>query len=103
MDFGIHEMCHDQSRNFKCIGVFPQMVDSHRGAGSSSKDSDISKGQEHDRKKGFSYNIVHSTRLNAARMIDGATEQDMESQWPGEVPEMNEDVKVSFREKFAEY
>ncbi|KAI4157457.1 MAG: hypothetical protein LQ342_008267 [Letrouitia transgressa] len=102
VDFGIHEMCHDQSRNFRCIGVFPQMVDSHRGAGNSSKDSDISKGQEQDRKKGFSYNIVHSTRLNAARMIDGATDQEMESQWPGEVPEMDEDVKISFREKFTE-
>lgn len=78
------------------------MVDSHRGAGNSSKDSDISKGQEQDRKKGFSYNIVHSTRLNAARMIDGATDQEMESQWPGEVPEMDEDVKISFREKFTE-
>ncbi|KAL9610295.1 MAG: hypothetical protein Q9167_004986 [Letrouitia subvulpina] len=102
VDFGIHEMCHDQSRDFRCIGVFPQMVDSHRGAGSSSKDSDISKGPEQDRKKGFSYNIVHSTRLNAARIIDGATEQEIESQWPGEVPEMDKDVKVSFRENFAE-
>ncbi|KAL9017791.1 MAG: hypothetical protein Q9185_004880 [Variospora sp. 1 TL-2023] len=98
VDFGIHDMCHDHSRNFRCIGVFPQMVDSHRGAGSSSKDSDISKGQEQDRKKGFSYNIVRSTRLNVGHLISGEMDK-IESQWPGEVPEMEGGVKISFREK----
>ncbi|KAL8683122.1 MAG: hypothetical protein Q9186_000936 [Xanthomendoza sp. 1 TL-2023] len=101
VDFGIHDMCHDHSRGFRCIGVFPQMVDSHRGAGSSSKDSDISKGKEMDRKKGFSYNIVRSTRLNVGHLILGE-EDKIESQWPGEVPELKGPVKVSFREKFGE-
>ncbi|KAI4283599.1 MAG: hypothetical protein L6R35_005113 [Caloplaca aegaea] len=100
VDFGIHDMCHDHSRNFRCIGVFPQMVDSHRGAGSSSKDSDISKGEEQDRKKGFSYNIVRSTRLNVGHLISGEMDK-IESQWPGEVPEMEGGVKISFREKLG--
>lgn len=99
VDFGIREMCEDHSRNFRCIGVFPQIVDSHRGAGSSSKDSDISHGEEKDRKKGFSYNIVRSTRLNVGHLIDGKMDE-VESQWPGEVPEMEDDIKISFRETF---
>ncbi|KAL9059396.1 MAG: hypothetical protein Q9206_001525 [Seirophora lacunosa] len=98
VDFGIHDMCKDHSRDFRCIGVFPQMVDSHRGAGSSSKDSDISKGPEQDRKKGFSYNIVRSTRLNVGHLISGEMDK-IESQWPGEVPEMEGGIKVSYREK----
>ncbi|KAL8647996.1 MAG: hypothetical protein Q9210_005233 [Variospora velana] len=97
VDFGIHDMCNDHSRNFRCIGVFPQMVDSHRGAGSSSKDSDISTAEEQDRKKGFSYNIVRSTRLNVGHLISGEMDK-IESQWPGEVPEMEGGVKISFRE-----
>ncbi|KAL8904847.1 MAG: hypothetical protein Q9207_003007 [Kuettlingeria erythrocarpa] len=101
VDFGIHDMCNDHSRNFRCIGVFPQMVDSHRGAGSSSKDSDISHGQEQDRKKGFSYNIVRSTRLNVGHLIEGKMDE-VESQWPGEVPEMDDDIKISFRETFED-
>ncbi|KAL8728881.1 MAG: hypothetical protein Q9166_005121 [cf. Caloplaca sp. 2 TL-2023] len=101
VDFGIHDMCNDHSREFRCIGVFPQLVDSHRGAGSSSKDSDISKGNEVDRKKGFSYNIVRSTRLNVGHLIVGEAEK-IESQWPGEVPELEGPVKVSFREKFED-
>ncbi|KAL8705552.1 MAG: hypothetical protein Q9201_001330 [Fulgogasparrea decipioides] len=101
VDFGMHDMCNDHSRNFRCIGVFPQMVDSHRGAGSSSKDSDISRGEEQVRKKGFSYNIVRSTRLNVGHLIDGEMDK-IESQWPGEVPELEGDVKISFREKFED-
>ncbi|KAI4126910.1 MAG: hypothetical protein LQ338_003487 [Usnochroma carphineum] len=101
VDFGMHDMCNDHSRNFRCIGVFPQMVDSHRGAGSSSKDSDISKGEEQVRKKGFSYNIVRSTRLNVGHLIDGEMDK-IESQWPGEVPEMEGGVKISFRETFQD-
>ncbi|KAI4224990.1 MAG: hypothetical protein L6R36_004259 [Xanthoria steineri] len=101
VDFGIHDMCHDHSRAFRCIGVFPQIVDSHRGAGSSSKDSDISKGDEVDRKKGFSFNIVRSTRLNVEHLIDGQLSK-IESQWPGEVPELEGPVKVSFRETFED-
>ncbi|KAL8928119.1 MAG: hypothetical protein Q9172_001029 [Xanthocarpia lactea] len=101
VDFGIHDMCNDHSRAFRCIGVFPQLVDSHRGAGSSLKDSDISKGDEVDRKKGFSYNIVRSTRLNVEHLIDGQESQ-IESQWPGEVPELDGPVRVSFSETFEE-
>lgn len=94
-------MCNDHSRNFRCIGVFPQMVDSHRGAGSSSKDSDISHAEEQVRKKGFSYNIVRSTRLNVGHLIEGEMDK-IESQWPGEVPEMEEDIKIRFRETFED-
>ncbi|KAL8772992.1 MAG: hypothetical protein Q9209_002012 [Squamulea sp. 1 TL-2023] len=101
VDFGIHDMCNDHSRGFRCIGIFPQIVDSHRGAGSSLKDSDISKGDEVDRKKGFSYNIVRSTRLNVEHLIDGEDAK-IESQWPGEVPELEGPVKVSFRERFPD-
>ncbi|KAL8949524.1 MAG: hypothetical protein Q9222_004381 [Ikaeria aurantiellina] len=102
VDFGIHALCRDHEKyDFRCIGIFPQLVDSHRGAGSSSKDSDISHGPEQDRKKGFSYNIVRSTRLNVAHLLAGDLEN-VESQWPGEVPELEGEVKVSFRETFPE-
>ena len=53
------------------------------------------------RKKGFSYNIVRSTRLNVGHLIDGEVDK-VESQWPGEVPELEGDVKISFREKFGD-
>ncbi|KAL8714207.1 MAG: hypothetical protein Q9220_001936 [cf. Caloplaca sp. 1 TL-2023] len=96
VDFGIHDLCHDREKYaFRCIGIFPQLVDSHRGAGSSLKDSDISK----DRKKGFSYNIVRSTRLSVAHLVAGDSEN-VDSQWPGEVPELQGGVKVNFRETF---
>jgi len=47
-----------------------------------SRDSDIGDySAQETRQKGFTFNIVHSTRLNVDRLLNG--EMDMiESQWP---------------------
>lgn len=101
VDWGLHDMCDHPERGFKCISVFPQLVDTHRSAGTEAKDSDIGRpGLEPQvRHKGMSFNIVHSTRLNVPHLI--ANEMDkIESQWPGEIPELSGPVKTSFRTKF---
>ena len=85
IDLGMGKMCREES-NFKCIGVFPQIVDSHKSAGAAEKDSDISnvakKGEI--REKGFTFNIVHSVRLNMDRSLKGEKVGEGPSwrQWP---------------------
>ena len=96
VDFGIEDMCRDPARSFRCMGVFPQLVDSHRAAGTAGKDSDISKPKEDTvRTKGFSYNVVYSTRLNANALMDGKRDK-VESQWPEEMPTLDSNLKMSW-------
>ena len=86
IDLGIGYMCRDDP-NFKCIGVFPQLIDSHKGAGRLSRDSDIgSFSAQNVRQKGYTFNIVHSTRLNIDHLLAGETDK-IERQWP-EDPEV---------------
>lgn len=85
VDIGYRNMCSKKERNFRCIAVFPQLVDSHRAAGSDIKDSDIAERKGAFRAKGYTPNIVHSTRLNALNLIDGEMSK-IESQWPDEMP-----------------
>ena len=83
IDIGIGDMCRDDP-NFKCIGVFPQLIDSHKGAGRLSRDSDIgSFSAQTVRQKGYTFNIVHSTRLNIDHLLAGETDK-IEVQWPGD-------------------
>lgn len=80
IDVGVGQMCKE--KDFKCIGVFPQLIDSHKAAGRISRDSDIGKFSASEiRLKGFTHNIVHSMRLNVDRLL--ADEKAMiERQWP---------------------
>lgn len=83
IDIGIGDMCRDDP-NFKCVGVFPQLIDSHKGAGRLSRDSDIgSFSPQSVRQKGYTFNIVHSTRLNIDHLLAGETDM-IERQWPSD-------------------
>ena len=72
IDLGLAKMCKEES-DFLCVGVFPQIIDSHKAAGASAKDSDIvDYGKDGEtRDKGFTFNIVHSVRLNLDRLLKG--------------------------------
>ncbi|KAI9842556.1 MAG: hypothetical protein M1837_007069 [Sclerophora amabilis] len=76
VDLGIREMCQDRSRDFRCVAVFPQLVDSHKAAGPQSRDSDIGKPPDENREKGFTYNIKYSTRLNWNKLMNGQSDYD---------------------------
>lgn len=94
VDIGYRNMCSKKERNFRCISVFPQLVDSHRAAGSDIKDSDIGERKGVFRAKGYTPNIVHSTRLNTPNLIDGEMSK-IESQWPDEMP-LQGPIKLSW-------
>ena len=96
IDFGLHDMCSKPARNFKCIGVFPQIIGEHKGPGGSHRDSDIGVGGTASRKKGFSYNVVHSTRMNADALIDGRLD-DVVSQWPEDTPILTGPIETELR------
>ncbi|KAL8858348.1 MAG: hypothetical protein Q9178_005029 [Gyalolechia marmorata] len=81
IDIGIGHQCRDDP-NFKCIAVFPQLVDSHKSAGRASRDSDIGTFDPTQiREKGFTHNIVRSTRLNLDNLINGGRDAKIEDQW----------------------
>lgn len=87
IDIGIGYQCRDDP-NFKCIAVFPQLVDSHKAAGRQSRDSDIgSFDPKQIREKGFTFNIAHSMRLNIDNIMVGGKEAKMENQW-ADMPEL---------------
>ena len=93
IDYGISTMC--KRKDFKCIGIFPQIVDSHRSAGSAEKESDIVNRTGGFRQKGFSFNIVHSTRLNVGHLINKEMDQ-IENQWESEMQPLKGPVKLSW-------
>jgi hypothetical protein len=95
IDFGLHDMCAIKERGFKCIGVFPQIIADHKPAGAGNKDTDIGNGEDKIRQQGFSYNIVHSTRLNADVLTDGHLDK-VTSQWPDETPKLNGPIITEF-------
>jgi len=80
IDVGIGQMCGFP--DFKCISVFPQLIDSHKGPGRINRDSDIgSYSAEEVRPQGFTFNIVHSTRLNMDVLLNDSLAE-AERQWP---------------------
>ncbi|KAL8766536.1 MAG: hypothetical protein Q9194_006238 [Teloschistes cf. exilis] len=87
IDIGIGNQCKNDA-NFKCIAVFPQLVDSHKSAGRQSRDSDIGQfDAKQIREKGFTYNIVRSTRLNIENLMNTAQDAKIENQWT-DLPEL---------------
>lgn len=82
IDVGISQMCGSKEVEFKCVGVFPQIIDSHKAAGRVSRDSDIGTFSPQEvRQKGYTFNIVHSIRLNMDRLL-ADKEAPIERQWP---------------------
>ena len=81
IDIAIGDWC-ESDPDVKCIGVFPQLIDSHKAAGRLSRDSDIgSYSADEYRHRGYTFNIVHSTRLNVDHLVDGEWDR-IERQWP---------------------
>ncbi|KAI4247808.1 MAG: hypothetical protein L6R42_009541 [Xanthoria sp. 1 TBL-2021] len=80
IDIGIGYQCRDDT-NFKCIAVFPQLVDLHKSVGRASRDSDIATYDPTQmREKGYTQNIVLSTRLNIDNLMQGGSAAKVEDQ-----------------------
>ncbi|KAL8950573.1 MAG: hypothetical protein Q9222_003407 [Ikaeria aurantiellina] len=95
IDIGIGYQCRDDP-NFKCIAVFPQMVDSHKAAGRQSRDSDIGSYDPNQvREKGYTYNIVRSTRLNIDNLMTPGPNMALEDQWT-DLPQMTGPRRTRF-------
>lgn len=85
IDLGLAKMCKEED-NFHCIGVFPQIIDSHKKKGKSQGDSDIARTSEMEegeiREKGYTPNVVHSVRCNLDRLVRGEKMQmGQEQEW----------------------
>lgn len=93
VDIAMRLMCQE-SDSFKCIGVFPQIIDTHKAAGSIERDSDMTSfDKQQARTKGFTNNIVRSTRLNWAPLLAGTTDA-IEVQFPEDTPEIRGGVSM---------
>ena len=96
IDFGLREMCEKRERGFTCISVFPQIFGEHKPAGAKERDSDIDQQNRSSvRAKGYSHNIVHSTRLNVEHLIDGRLDL-VENQY-GEDPHLEGPILTEYR------
>ncbi|RDW79934.1 hypothetical protein BP6252_04572 [Coleophoma cylindrospora] len=79
-DNALAYFCRDGYLNIKCFSVQPMLFFHHRPAGATDKDSDIQNGDGGViREKGFTENIVWSTRLNIEKLLTGSTDYVM--QW----------------------
>lgn len=99
IDHGLHRLCNEQILDFKCVGVHPQLWSSHRSAGNTNRDSDIQRGAGGGGPGGFrdqamTFNIVHSVRLNAERILVNGVEA-VTSQWD-DMPELKEGIRTRF-------
>ena len=93
VDTKMAEMCGNPQYKFRSFGVFPQLVDSIR-VGATNEESDISGLDPGLMRKSpnphrYTFNIKHSVRLNAERLLVG--EQAI-SQWPEEEKQLDGDV-----------
>ena len=93
VDIALRVMCRDDE-DFKCIGIFPQIVDSHKAAGRLDRDSDNTNFDKTAiRAKGYTANIVRSTRLNWAPLLAGDMDK-VEVQFPNDTPEISGEVTM---------
>ena len=93
IDIGIRHMCKEND-GFKCVAVFPQIIDSHKAAGHIDRDSDIADYDKNQfREKGYTNNVVRSTRLNWGPLLAGSMDQ-IQVQFPEDTPEIMGDVSV---------
>ena len=102
IDYGLREMCDKKERGFKCLSVFPQVFGEHKPAGANTRDSDIADSQNRSgvRTKGYSFNTVHSTRLNLEHLIDGRMDL-LENQY-GEDPKLQGPIFAEYRSGLEE-
>ncbi|KAL8998075.1 MAG: hypothetical protein Q9188_006172 [Gyalolechia gomerana] len=92
IDISIGNQCKNDPK-FKCIAVFPQLVDSHKPAGRQSRDSDIGTFDPNNiRAKGYTSNIVRSTRLNVENLLSDGK---IEDQWP-DMPQLTGPRRTRF-------
>ncbi|KAL3418812.1 Procollagen galactosyltransferase 1 [Phlyctema vagabunda] len=79
-DNALAYFCRDGYLDIKCVSVQPMLFFHHRPAGAINKDSDIQNGDEGAvRERGFTENIVWSTRLNIEKLLTGS--KDYVMQW----------------------
>lgn len=95
VDFGLSDMCRNTERNFKCISIFPQLVDSHRSAGPDFKDTDMGNRGDGYRDRAYTFNIVHSTRLNVDHLINGDMDK-IENPWEKDMDPIKGPIKLSW-------
>jgi len=89
-DLDVSGMCKDDP-NFRCLSVFPQIINSHGAAGPINRDSDLSVVKETNiREKGFTHNVVTSARLNIANLLQG---KEPELQYPEDKPSLEGPVR----------
>ena len=82
IDLGIGEMCESSENPFTCFGIFPQIVDTHKMAGSYTRDSNINTHHEDKiRETAYTFNVIHSTRMSVDRILRGESPV---SQWKDE-------------------
>lgn len=80
VDWGYANLCTNESINYNCISVFPQIIGVSRPTGVMAKNSDISDGgdigDEGDTsstiREARSHHVVYSTRLNMERLLRGS-------------------------------
>ncbi|KAL8933409.1 MAG: hypothetical protein Q9211_005796 [Gyalolechia sp. 1 TL-2023] len=95
IDIAMGNQCRNDP-NFKCIAVFPQLVDSHKAAGRLSRDSDIGTYDPNNiRAKGLTQNIVRSTRLNVEHLVYDGDNAKIEDQWP-DLPQLTGPRRTRF-------
>ena len=97
VDTKMAEMCGNPKYNFRSFGVFPQLVDSIR-VGATNEESDISGldpglMRKSPNPRRYTFNIKHSVRLNAERLLAG---EQAVSQWPDEEEQLDDDVVTHF-------
>lgn len=97
VDTKMAEMCGNARYRFKSFGVFPQLVDAIR-VGATNEESDIAGldpglMQKSPNPHRYTFNIKHSVRLNAERLLVG--EQAI-SQWPDEEKQLDGDVITQY-------
>lgn len=93
IDIGIRDMC-GQPNGLKCVGVFPQIIDSHKAVGGMDRDSDISEfDKQAIRTKGYTNNIVRSTRLNWGPLLTGEFDK-VEVQYPEDTAVIDGEVSL---------
>ena len=98
IDLGLHQICHDQSLDFKCLAVFPTLLGSHRAVGPTNRDSDIQRWNSDApisiREKGETFNVVHSMRMNVGNILTGGLDA-VTPQWD-DIPPPKGDVRTRF-------
>ncbi|KXS93663.1 hypothetical protein AC579_10299 [Pseudocercospora musae] len=85
-DSAVSEVCAHRGGHiqpFDCFSTYPPLISTHRPAGTSEHDSDISpdhqKGKMHEE---YTWDIVFSVKQNIDRLVSG--ERMIKSQWPDE-------------------